>query len=175
MVAAVRGRRHPRRGPTRSHAYAACGREYVAAGGRARDPGGAPPLRPSLAGGLDAVLARCEAHTRYDVRRTLRRGVVVRAATRADLPAFWALERTAAARKAFAVRSPEFFDRLWNAWNGPGDGGRLLVGEYEGRVVREAWLAVPAQFVRVCAHQPGRPPPALACRGRPPRMATQSK
>lgn len=107
--------------------------------------GALEPLRVwriSLSGGLDAVFARCEAHTRYDVRRALRRGVVVRPATRADLPAFWALERTAATRKAFALRSPEFFDRLWHAWNGCGGGGRLLVGEYEGRVVSGAWFVV---------------------------------
>jgi len=92
--------------------------------------GALQPLRVwriSLQGGLDAVFSRFEPHTRQDVRRALKKGLRLREGTLADLPAFHALERAAAERK------------LWRAWNEGGD-GRLLLAEYEGRVVGGAWF-----------------------------------
>lgn len=102
--------------------------------------GALQPLRTwriSLAGGVEAVLARCEPHTRYDVRRALRKGVVVRPGTAADLPAFHALQRAAATRKSFSLRSVDFFTRLWRAWEGD---GQLFIAEYGGTVVGGAWF-----------------------------------
>ena len=106
--------------------------------------GALEPLRVwriSLQGGVEAVLSRMEPHTRYDVRRFGRKGIVLRDATAADVPAFHALEGAVAQRKALALRSPEFFSRLWSAWNAPGD-GRLLLATWEGRIVGGAWFVV---------------------------------
>ncbi len=96
--------------------------------------------RIGLHGGCDAVFARFEPHTRYDVRRALRKGVVVRDGTRADLGPFHALERAASERKSFALRSPEFFARLWSAWQQPGGGGRLFIAESGGSLAGGAWF-----------------------------------
>lgn len=104
--------------------------------------GAMEPLRSwriALDGGADAVFARFEPHTRYDVRRALRKGVVVREGRAADLAPFHALERLTAQRKSFSLRSPEFFQRLWEAWNVPGD-GRLFIADYEGCPVGGAWF-----------------------------------
>lgn len=103
--------------------------------------GAMEPLRSwriSLEGGAEAVFSRCEAHTRYDIRRSQRKGVMVRVAAAGELRAFYALERDAAQKKGFALRSDAFFERLWRAWNEPGD-GRLHVAEYDGRIVGGAW------------------------------------
>lgn len=103
--------------------------------------GALEPLRVwriSLEGGVPGVLSRCEAHTRYDIRRSQRRGAVVRLGVRADLPDFYALERDIARKKGFSLRADEFFDRLWEAWNEPGD-GRLFVATHEGTFIGGAW------------------------------------
>lgn len=103
--------------------------------------GALEPLRVwriSLAGGLDGVVERFEPHTRRDVRLALRRAVTIRPAAAADLPAFYALEYATSRRKGFALRSLEFFERLWRAWNEEGR-GELFLAEHEGRVVGGAW------------------------------------
>ncbi len=105
--------------------------------------GGLQPLRVwriSLHGGADAVLARMEPHTRYDIRRAERKGTTVREGGQQDVARLHALERAIARRKSFALRSPEFFDRLWAAWNGPGGPGRLFVAEVGGRFAGAAWF-----------------------------------
>lgn len=94
--------------------------------------------RISLAGGLDGVVERFEPRTRRDVRLALRRAVAIRPAAAADLPAFYALEHATSRRKRFAVRSLEFFERLWRAWNEEGRGA-LFLAEHEGRVIGGAW------------------------------------
>lgn len=101
--------------------------------------GAMEPLRAwriRLDGGEAAVFARFEAQTRYDVRRSQRTGVAVRPGTRADLPDFHRLLRATAVRKGFVLRAPEFFERLWRAW----DEG-LFVAEHAGAVVGGLWVA----------------------------------
>ncbi len=98
--------------------------------------------RIGLHGERHPVFGRFDHPTPYAVRRALRKGVVIRAGTRADLWGFHALERAASARKSFAMRSPEFFERLWNAWQQPGGGGRLFIAEAGGRLAGGAWFVV---------------------------------
>lgn len=107
--------------------------------------GAMQPLRVwriSLQGGPDGVLSRMESHTRYDIRRSERKGTTIREGRLEDLPAFYALERANARRKSFALRSPEFFTRLWRAWNGPRAPGRVFVAEVSGRFAGAAWFVV---------------------------------
>lgn len=94
--------------------------------------------RIPLEGGLDAVFGRFEARTRRDVRVSSRRGVLVRPGEHRDLPAFYALEAATGRRRGFPVRSREFFDRLWQAWN-EGGRGELHIAERNGQIVGGAW------------------------------------
>ncbi len=103
--------------------------------------------RISLAGSLEDVFARFEQRTRRDVRLALRRGVRVRTGGREDLDAFYALEAATALRKHFAVRSPEFFARLWRAWHEEERRGELLVAEDGGRVVGGTWMVALGRVV----------------------------
>jgi peptidoglycan pentaglycine glycine transferase (the first glycine) len=95
--------------------------------------------RISLGGGEGAVWQRFEARTRRDVRLAERRGVTVRVGRHEDLAAFYALEHAIARRKHFAVRSFEFFERLWQAWNLEGRGELLVAEDGGGRVVGGVW------------------------------------
>lgn len=94
--------------------------------------------RIPLEGGIEGASARLSAAKRRDVRLALRRGTRVRTGRREDLAAFHALELSTGQRKGFPVRSLEFFDRLWQAWNEEGRAA-LEVVEHEGRVVGGAW------------------------------------
>ncbi|HAJ38152.1 MAG TPA: hypothetical protein DCL15_20970, partial [Chloroflexi bacterium] len=62
-----------------------------------------------LAGGEDAVLAAMKSKWRYNIRLAERKGVTVRAMTRADLPTFHRLMRETGARDGFAVHSDAYF------------------------------------------------------------------
>lgn len=62
-----------------------------------------------LAGGEDAVLAAMKSKWRYNIRLAERRGVTVRAMTRADLPTFHRLMRETGVRDGFAVHSDAYF------------------------------------------------------------------
>ncbi len=144
-AASARGAVAVRLDPEWSRAEAA----HLAGPGFARVPlrrdwyhGAMEPVRVwriSLAGGEDAVWARLEARTRRDLRLAARRGAAIRLARPEDLPAFYALERLTARRKRFSVRSPAFFERLWQAWNGDGRGELWLAEDDAGRVVGGVW------------------------------------
>ena len=58
-----------------------------------------------LTAGLDEILARMKQKWRYNIRLAGRKGVMVRAGTRADLPAFQRLMQTTGARDHFGVHS----------------------------------------------------------------------
>ena len=80
--------------------------------------GGMQPLRNvivPLDGGADAVLARCHAKTRYNIRLAARREVTVRQGRREDLPAFHRLLMITCDRNGFAERSLPYFQQVWDA------------------------------------------------------------
>lgn len=80
--------------------------------------GGLQPRRNvivPLAGGAEAVLGRCHAKTRYNIRLSERRGVTVRTAGRADLPTFHRLLMETCARDGFAERTLPYFQQVWDA------------------------------------------------------------
>ena len=79
--------------------------------------GGIQPRRNvivPLEGGAEAVLARCHAKTRYNIRLAARRGVTVRAGARADLPTFHRLLMATCARNGFAERTLPYFLQVWD-------------------------------------------------------------
>ena len=62
-----------------------------------------------IGGEEDAILQRMKSKWRYNIRLAERKGVTVRAMTRADLPAFDALMQLTGQRDGFAVHSPAYF------------------------------------------------------------------
>jgi lipid II:glycine glycyltransferase (peptidoglycan interpeptide bridge formation enzyme) len=60
-----------------------------------------------------AVLAAMKSKTRYNVRLAGRKGVTVREATEADLPAFHALMGATAARDQFGVHTPAYYEAAY--------------------------------------------------------------
>ncbi|HUX75194.1 MAG TPA: peptidoglycan bridge formation glycyltransferase FemA/FemB family protein [Anaerolineae bacterium] len=68
--------------------------------------------------------------TRYNVRLAARRGVAVREATEADLPAFHALMAATAARDRFGVHAPAYYEAAHRLFV-PRGWARLLLAEVE--------------------------------------------
>ncbi len=63
----------------------------------------------------DTILANMHKTTRYNVRYSARKGVVVREATAADLDTFYQLIEFTAKRSGFPARSREYYFQEWNA------------------------------------------------------------
>ncbi len=87
----------------------------------------------------EALLAAMKQKTRYNVNLAARRGVTVRIGGADDLPAFWSLLETTAARDTFGVHTPEYYADLLVAFPPP-HAGALLCAEYEGQIVAAALL-----------------------------------
>jgi len=82
----------------------------------------------------DAILAAMKSKTRYNVRLATRRGVAVREATEADLPAFHALMAATAARDRFGVHTPAYYEAAYRLFM-PRGWARLLLAEVDGEPV----------------------------------------
>ncbi|HEY8291481.1 MAG TPA: peptidoglycan bridge formation glycyltransferase FemA/FemB family protein [Thermomicrobiales bacterium] len=87
----------------------------------------------------DALLAAMKQKTRYNVRLAAKRGVAVRQGSADDLPAFWSLLQTTAARDAFGVHTLAYYADLLRFFPPP-DQGALLCAEYGGEIVAAAIL-----------------------------------
>jgi len=112
-------------------------RQLVALGFRSSLFGAIQPRRTivvDIAPDEDAILAAMKQKTRYNVRLAMRKGVVVRAATPADLPAFHRLMARTAARSAFGVHAPAYYELAYNLFV-PRHQARLLLAEVEGEPV----------------------------------------
>ncbi len=81
-----------------------------------------------------AILAAMKSKTRYNVRLAGRKGVTVREATGADLPAFHALMGATAARDRFGVHTPAYYEAAYRLFV-PRGRARLLLAEVEGEPV----------------------------------------
>jgi len=82
----------------------------------------------------ETILARMKSKTRYNIRLAARKGVTVRAASEADLPAFHALMAATAARDRFVVHSPAYYEAAFRLFVPQGH-ARLLLAEVEGEPV----------------------------------------
>lgn len=102
------------------------------------------PLRGVDEAGL---LSAMHHKTRYNIRVAERRGVVIRAGTGADLPAFYAILQETATRDRFLVRGLSYFEAMWRECLGRGLGwmllaeadGQLLAGAIIFRMGNTAW------------------------------------
>ncbi|MFQ6101069.1 MAG: lipid II:glycine glycyltransferase FemX [Anaerolineae bacterium] len=82
----------------------------------------------------DTILAAMKPKTRYNVRLAARKGVTVRKASEADLPAFHALMAATAARDRFGVHSPIYYEAAYRLFV-PRGWARLLLAQVEGEPV----------------------------------------
>jgi len=80
------------------------------------------------------ILAAMKSKTRYNVRLAARKGVTVRAAGEADLPAFHTLMAATAARDRFGVHSPAYYEAAYRLFV-PRGWARLLLAEVAGEPV----------------------------------------
>lgn len=92
-------------------------------------------LRPSE----DDILAAMKQKTRYNIRLSEKKGVVVRQGTEADLPAFNRMMLTTAQRDAFAVHEPEYYRAAYEIF-APDQQCVLLMAEYEGQPLAGAMV-----------------------------------
>jgi peptidoglycan pentaglycine glycine transferase (the first glycine) len=82
----------------------------------------------------DEILAHMKSKTRYNVRLARRKGVRVREATEADLPAFVALMEATAERDAFGIHSPAYYELAYRYFV-PRRHAILLLAEVSGTPV----------------------------------------
>ncbi len=93
-------------------------------------------LRPSE----DEILAQMRSSTRASVRRSERKGMVVRQGSEADLGIFMQLHAASSERQGFSTASEEYYAHMWRLF-APSGQGVLLISEYEDEPV-SAMLAV---------------------------------
>jgi lipid II:glycine glycyltransferase (peptidoglycan interpeptide bridge formation enzyme) len=82
----------------------------------------------------DAILKAMKSKTRYNIRLAVRKGVTVREANEADLPAFNALMEVTGTRNQFGVHVPGYYETAYALFTTT-DLARLLLAEVEGEPV----------------------------------------
>ena len=80
------------------------------------------------------ILKAMRSKTRYNVRLAARKGVTVREATEADLPAFDALMAATGARNEFGVHTPAYYEAAYRLFV-PRGWAQLLLAEVENEPV----------------------------------------
>lgn len=90
----------------------------------------------------DTILANMHKRTRYNIRYSARRGVVVRDAAAADIDTFYQLIEFTAKRAGFPIRSYEYYRQEWDTL-APRGYIKLFLALYEGEVLA---ARMPATF-----------------------------
>ncbi len=98
------------------------------------EPAPAATLMIDLHADLDQILAGMRKSTRGNVRRSQRRGVVVRLGGSEDLPTFSRLNETSARRRGFTPYDQDYFVNMWRRL-APRRQLKLFLSEYRGEVV----------------------------------------
>ncbi|MCS6826438.1 MAG: peptidoglycan bridge formation glycyltransferase FemA/FemB family protein [Caldilinea sp.] len=88
----------------------------------------------------ETMLAAMKSKWRYNVRLAERKGVIVRAMERSDLPAFHRLMQETGARDGFAVHSDAYFDAAFDLLTP--EHATFLVAEYAGEPLAAIVVAV---------------------------------
>jgi lipid II:glycine glycyltransferase (peptidoglycan interpeptide bridge formation enzyme) len=87
----------------------------------------------------DALLAQMSQNTRRKVRIAQKKGVMVRAATLADLPILYDLYRVTGERDQFLIRPPSYYKLAWRSFMEAGL-AHALVAEYDGKPIAHVIL-----------------------------------
>lgn len=105
------------------------------------DPEPAATVVVDLTADTDVILARMEAKTRYNIRLSMRKGVVVREGTGDDLPTFYRLLLSTSERQAFSTNTFDYYSEVWRTLSPPGH-VKLFLAEVDGEAV-SSLLAIP--------------------------------
>ncbi len=104
-----------------------------------------------LSQGLDSLLAQFHHKTRYNIRYSSRKGVVVRVGDENDLPLFHRFMQMTGSRSGFTVRSLDYYRNEWRVFSKVGQ-IKLFVAEYQDRPLA---VNISAVFGRCAAYLHG--------------------
>ncbi len=82
----------------------------------------------------DKLLARMHRKTRYNIRLSARKGIVVREGSASDVPQFYELMKETSARDGFPIHSLDYYTHVYRLLIEPGY-GRLLLAYYGDELV----------------------------------------
>ncbi|HFC12704.1 MAG TPA: peptidoglycan bridge formation glycyltransferase FemA/FemB family protein [Anaerolineae bacterium] len=82
----------------------------------------------------DEIMASFRSKTRYNIRLSGRKDVIVRKAILADLPAFNRLMHTTGERNDFGVHAPQYYQACYELFAERGD-ATILLAEFEGKLL----------------------------------------
>jgi lipid II:glycine glycyltransferase (peptidoglycan interpeptide bridge formation enzyme) len=97
-------------------------------------------MRIDLTPDPEEILGQMRTSTRANVRRSGRKGIVIRQGTEDDLDIFMQLHAASSQRQGFSTASEEYFAHMWRIF-APAGRGALLISEYNGQAI-SAMLAV---------------------------------
>lgn len=83
---------------------------------------------------MDELLMALPSSTRYNIRKSQRKGVTIDVATVDDLPTFYHLMETTSKRSDFPVRFPDYYEQEWQTFSQLGQ-AQLFIARYKGRAI----------------------------------------
>jgi lipid II:glycine glycyltransferase (peptidoglycan interpeptide bridge formation enzyme) len=83
---------------------------------------------------MEQLLMALPSSTRYNIRKSERKGVSIEVGTETDLPAFFELMEVTSQRGEFSIRSPDYYEKEWRSFSQLGQ-ARLFVAHYEDTVI----------------------------------------
>ncbi|PIE79562.1 MAG: hypothetical protein CSA11_11780 [Chloroflexi bacterium] len=81
---------------------------------------------------LDEIMKRMKSKTRYNIRLSGRKGIVVRPGTKEDLPIFNGLMRVTGHRDGFGIHDPQYYKTVYDLF-APDNHLALFIAEFEER------------------------------------------
>jgi peptidoglycan pentaglycine glycine transferase (the first glycine) len=88
-------------------------------------------MRVALPTDMEELLAALPSSTRYNIRKSQRKGVTVEVGTAEDLATFCQLMDVTSERSDFTVRSPDYYEKEWQTFSQLGQ-ARLVIARYKG-------------------------------------------
>jgi len=101
-------------------------------------------FRLDISADEETLLANMHQKTRYNIRLAVKKGVVIRTGTKADLPEFFRVLKETTERDNFLVRSYAYFEDLYDTLV-PAGFGQLFIGEYEGKIIAGTFAFITGQ------------------------------
>lgn len=92
----------------------------------------AATIHIDLTADLDTILARMKSKWRYNIRLAEKKNVVVRAGTRADMPAFYDLMQITGTRDQFAIHGQNYYAAAFDLLTAR-DHAQLFIAEFQKR------------------------------------------
>jgi len=97
-------------------------------------------MKVMLDGSEEEILSRMHRKTRYNVRLSARKGIVVKDGTQSDIPHFYRLMKETSTRDGFPIHSLDYYLRAYELLVRSGY-GRLLLSLYDGETIAGIMVA----------------------------------